>query len=657
VPARVSDTTYCRICEAACGLLVERDVRGRPLRLLPDREHPHSAGHVCAKGTRFLAVAQHPDRLLYPRVDGERTTWDGALRAVAERLRPIRERHGPHAIGIYFGNPIAFHGFGLVALLALTKALGTRNVFSAGSQDCNNKFVGARLVHGSAAIHPVPDFERCDLAVVLGSNPYVSQSSFVHLPGGATVFDRIVKRGGEVVWIDPRNTESAHRCGRHLAIRPGSDVWLLLALLGRLGHRAPHDARVEGFAALYEHARRVDLELVVRRTGLSAAQIVELADRIAAARSTALHMSVGVNQGGFGTLAYVVLHALAWATGNFDRDGGWLVHPMADALARVFRHADLDAAHTSRIGGFPATLGTLPAGILADEILEPGPERLRALVVISGDPLRAVPGGPRLRRALESLDTLVGIDMFENATGELADISLPATSWLERWDFASTTLTFQTGGLVQIAGPVMDPPGECRNDARILCDVASAIGLKNPLWKLGRLPLDRVLPRPRWGLRGPSARAGTWMRRHRLHFFDATIAAELARLAAAPMPERDAFTLICRRRRLGHNGWLHGGVRDGQGESVAWMRRDDMDRIGVRDGDAIEIRSSVGALRLPARAHEGLAVRTVVVPHGLPSVNINAIIPSGAAAIERVSGQHVMTGIAVDVRAVASDRS
>ncbi|HWB74628.1 MAG TPA: molybdopterin-dependent oxidoreductase [Nannocystaceae bacterium] len=644
------ESTYCRICEAACGLLVERDRDGRALRLLPDRDHPHSAGHVCAKGTRFLEVARHPDRLLHPRVDGARTDWDTAMRAFAERLRPIRERHGPHAIGIYFGNPIAFNSLALISLLAFGKTLGTRNVFSAGSQDCNNKFTGARIVHGSPAIHPVPDFERCELAVVFGSNPYVSQSSFVHLPGGARVFDGIVARGGDVVWIDPRSTESARRCGTHLAIRPGSDVWLMLALLGRLGERAPKDDRADGFAELLGHARRMDLERVALHTGLSAAQIVALADRIASSRATAFHMSVGVNQGGFGTLAYVLLHALAWATGNFDREGGWLVHPMSAVLGRVFRHADLDPANHSRIGGFPATMGTLPGGILADEILEPGDERIRALIVVSGDPLRSVPGGARLRRALESLDTLVAIDMFVNTTGALADIVLPATSWLERWDFASTTLTFQTGGLVQVAGPVLDPPGECRNDARIICDLAAAIGGGHPLWKLGRLPFDRFLPRMRFGVRGPSARAGAWLRRHRLRLFDATIASELARVDATPVPPPSAFTLICRRRRLGHNGWLHGGVRDGNGEAFAWMHRDDMDRLGVRDGDAIEITSTAGSLRLPARANEGLAARTVVVPHGLLEHNINAIIPTGAAAIERVSGQHVMTGIAVDVQ-------
>jgi len=643
--------TYCRICEAACGLVAEIDPHGQPVRLRPDRSHPVSHGYACAKGTRFLEVARHPSRLLQPRVDAAEVSWEAAIDAVANRLRPIREQHGPHAIGIYFGNPMAFHPLGLVATLALARSIGTRNVFAAGSQDCNNKFAGARLVHGSAAIHPVPDFERAELAVVFGGNPYVSQSSFVHLPGGATVFDRLVARGGDVVWVDPRRTESAARWGTHLPIRPGTDAWLLLGLLSLLGDGAPRHEHVEGFAELLHAARRIDLAQVAYRTGIAEKEIHALADRIAAARATALHMSVGVNQGGFGTLAYVVLQALAWATGNFDRPGGSLVHPNAHALARLFRLAGVDKPVRSRVGDLPGAIDTLPGAILADEILAPGPERIRALIVLAGDPLRSVPGGSRLHEALQTLEHLVCVDMFENATGRLAQVLLPSASWLERWDFAATTVALQVGSLVQVGGPVMTPPGEARNDARILGDLAIAMGSRNPLWQLSRLPFDRWLPRPRFGVPGPRLHPGRHLRRHRLRFWDATMRAEIERLRRSVV-EVSEYTLVCRRRRLGHNSWMHGGTRSGEPESFAWMRPDDMLSLGVKDGAPVELRTKAGSLRVPVRGRDGLAPRTVVVPHGLPDVNVNALIPSGVDEVERWSGQHRMTGIAVTVRAL-----
>ena len=647
--------TYCRVCEAACGLEVDFDAQGVPTRLRPDREHPVSAGYACAKGTRFLEVARHPDRVLHPQVDGNRVGWDEAIAAAAARIAGVRDRFGPHAVGLYFGNPIAFNALGLVTLLAFIKSLGTRNVFSASSQDCNNKFAGARLVHGSAAIHPVPDFEHCDLAVVFGSNPYVSQSSFVHLPRGATVFDRLRERGGDVVWVDPRRTESAKRGGSHLAIRAGTDLWLLLALLGRLGAAAPAErTNVAGFTELLELARSVSIEEAAARTLLTPEQIENLAARIAGAGRCAMHMSVGVNQGGFGTMAYVVLQALIWATGNFDVAGGSLVHPMSDLLAKVFSLANLDPPQRSRIGGFESVLGTIPGGVLADEILVAGDDRIRALVVISGDPLRSIPGEARLDQALSALDTLVSIDMFANATAKRADVILPACSWLERWDFASTTVSFQTGSLIQIAAPVMAPLGESRNDVRILGDLAIALGRRNPLWRLTRLAYERWLPRPRFGFAGPKPRPGGRLAKHGLQLWHSSFANELVRLRAAAKPDPTSFTLISRRRRLGHNGWLHGGLRDGDEAATAWMNLADMAELGLHDGDRVEIDTGTATLTIATRGEAGLSSRTIVVPHGLREHNINAMIPSGVPAIERLSGQHVMTGIGATVRPARS---
>lgn len=644
--------TYCRICEAACGLTVELDAQGEPTRLKPDREHPTSRGYACAKGTRFLEVARHRDRVLVPRMDGQEVSWESANAAIAGRLRAITREHGPHAVGVYFGNPMAFNAIGFLTTLAFIKALGTRNVFYAGSQDCNNKFAGADIVHGSPVIQAFPDFAHCELAVVFGSNPYVSQSSFVHLEGGGpAVFGGILERGGHIVWVDPRRTESAKKWGEHLAIVPGTDVWLLLALLQLCADAAPSGGPVDGLDDLLAAAAEIDLDVVSARTGLSRAAIEDLARRIRTSRATALHMSVGVNMGGFGTLAYVLVQALAWVTGNYDRPGGLLVNPASRWVDRLYRWARLDEVKHSRIGDFAAMMGALPGGVLADEILTPGPERIRAMVVIAGDPLRSIPGATKLGRALSELELLVSIDMFENATGRRAHALLPSASWLERWDFALSTITFQQTRLVQVAGPVMPPPGEVRTDTRILADLAIALGLPGRKWKLLRRIDDRWLPRPRFGVPGLKLRPGRWLAKNRLRLWDERVCGELARLqAGAPEDRTGAFTLIGRRRRLGHNSWMHGGVRSGEPEAHAWMRPQDLTELGLPAGGPIEIVSGAGRLRIEVRGMEGLAPRTVVVPHGLPELNINELIPAGVDAIERVSGQLEMTGIRVEVR-------
>jgi anaerobic selenocysteine-containing dehydrogenase len=646
--------TYCRICETACGLIAEVDAAGAPIRLRPDRDHPVSRGFACAKGTRFAEVATHPQRLRHPEIRGDdgarrRASWEEAIAAIAARLRPIRERHGPHAVAVYFGNPMAFNALGGAALGLFVRELGTRNVFSAASQDCNNKFAAARLIHGSSAIHPIPDFDRADLAVVLGSNPYVSQSSFVHLEEGARVFDRLIQRGGHAVWIDPRRTESARRWGEHLAIRPGADAWLLAGVLGLVGRDSRSTPKVRGIEPLWRAVAAIPLAEIATRTGLDEAAIRRLADQIRSADRVAIHMSVGVNHGGFGTLCYALVHAIAHAAGSYDREGGLVFHPSAPLAGRLLAAAGMEDAARSRIGQLPRVLGGLPGGVLADEILTPGPERVRALICVAGDPLRSIPGGERLERALDSLEALFCIDLFENATGARAHALLPATSWLERWDVATTTLFLQVAKRVQMVGPVCAPPGEARPEARILADLAVALGSRSPAWRLARLPLDRWLPAPVNGVPAPGPRAGRWRRPAKL--WNETIASELARLRQVPKHEVEGFVLIGRRRRLGHNSWIHAGVRAGDGDdAVAALCPADLASLGLHDGALVEIGTEAGTLVLPARADPDLGPRMVCVPHGLGSININAIIPSGAEAIEAVSGQHIMTGVPVRVR-------
>lgn len=647
-----SKRTYCRICEAACGLVAE--VEGdRVVALKPDRDHPISGGFVCAKGTRFHEVAQHPSRLTRPMIRRqgalEPASWDDALATVGAGLRRIRDAHGPHAIAVYFGNPLAFNARASLLLPGLLEAIGTRNVFAAGSQDCNNKFAAARIVHGSEVIQPFPDLSHCDLAVVLGSNPLVSQSSFVHLEGGARCFDELVARGGDVVWIDPRRTESAARWGEHLPITPGGDVWLLLGLLKRLGRGVSPHPRVHGLDELLAVARSLDEDEIAARTGIATDAIDALAKKIEGADRVAFHQSVGVNVGGFGTLAMIALWALAWVTGNFDREGGLLVHPWTRWLARGYRLSGMEDKATSRVGGFASSLGTLPAGVLQQEIETDGPDRVRALICIAGDPVQSVPASG-LAEAIEGLELVVSVDMFENATGRLADVLLPSTSWLERWDAATASMIFQRGGLLQASPPMMPPVGESRHDARIFADLARQVGGSPAYAAIAGAEIDRFIPTGRFGLPQPCLVPGRWLERAELRFWDPRVAGEAARLRAAPRDETDGFRLLTRRRRLGHNSWLHGGVRDGDAEAMAWLRQDDMEALGLEDGDPIAVRTASGTLTIPARAAEGLAPRCVVVPHGLPGINVNRLLPSGPDAIERVSGTLRMTGIAAEIR-------
>lgn len=681
--------TYCRICEAACGLALEFDDAGSPVRLRPDKEHPISRGFACAKGTRFLDTARHPERLLRPMRRNaagalEPIAWSDAVAEAGGKLRGILEKHGPHSIGVYFGNPSAFNAIGSVALLGFMKALGTRNVYSAGSQDCNNKFTVGQLVHGSPIIHPLSDLEHAELALLFGTNPAVSQSSFVHLAGGSGIFDRLTEKGVKLVWVDPRRTESAKRWGEHVAIKPGTDAYLLLALLHELRDLPYDPAHATGLDTVLAHAAAYPPARAAKITGVPEETIVALAARIRASRATAFHLSVGVNQSGFGTLAYVLIQALAYLTGNFDRRGGVLVHPLALPFADGSRALRIGTRTAySRVGNYPSTLDTLPGGILADEILEPGAEQIRALVVLAGDPMRTMPDPERLRKAFRSLECLIVIDLFESDTGKEAHYLLPATSWLERFDVATTTATFQHAPLLQAAGAVLPAPGETRHEARILADLAHAMGGKTrtrmrPFGWLARIEGARAFDvlakmagaagrpfggRSQYGFAVPTPKPGSYLGRgprtadKKLHFGDPALEPEYLRLEqqATRTLAAGEFILLGRRRRLGHNGWLQGGGHDGDPEAVAWVNEHDAAALGMTGGrGALRISNENGSLEIAAVVNDGVARGTVVVPHGIPGNNFNVLVATRPESIDRLSGMHKMTGIPVTVHPAAS---
>jgi anaerobic selenocysteine-containing dehydrogenase len=656
------DKTYCRICEAACGLRVERDEHHNPIKLSPDKNHPVSKGYICAKGTRFLEVARHPSRLNRPMKRGEDgvlhpVSWAEALQFVSDKLNAIRRQYGDHAVGIYYGNPIAFSALGTIGLLSFIKALKTRNIFSAGTQDCQNKFAGGELMHGSPVIHPIPDFANTHLAILFGTNPAVSQTSFVHLEGGTRVFDDLITRGGDIVWVDPRETESAKRWGTHLAINPDGDIWLILALLQLLTPNKAHDnSFVEGLSAFVDAAHQLSLEDAVSRSGISLESIKALAEKIQRSPATAFHMSVGVNHSEFATLSYVGLQALAYVTGNFDAKGGSVFHPLALGLADLFRLAHIGTDKTqSRVGNFNSVLDSLPAGIMADEILTPGRDQIKALLVIAGDPLLSIPGEGRLREAFQSLECVISLDLFENETAKLAHLILPTTSWLERWDVATTTATFQAGPLLQTARPVMLPPGEARDELWIFAKLLEVIGSYHPLRWLGQLPLSRLLPSFGYGVKVPQPKPGSYLGRgprtpdRKVRFWSASIHREFERLSQS-RPPFEGLVLLGRRRKLGHNGWLHHGNRDGDPERYAWMHPADIERYALADGALITISTPAASISLPVRSRAEIKQGTVVVPHGIPGASINALIPSGPLMIEALSGQHKMTNISVQIK-------
>lgn len=540
--------TYCRICEPMCGLIATVE-HGRLLSLRPDPDNPLSRGRACPKGIAFTEIQNDPDRVLVPlrrRDDGgfDEVSWDTALDDIAARLTGIIARYGGGSVGQYFGNPAAFgYATGLWPGLFMAR-IGSRHLYSAGSQDINCRFVASKLLYGANSQLPFPDLPRTGFLLMLGANPLVSHGSGVRAPRIRDDLSAIVRRGGRVVVVDPRRTETA-RAYEHLALKPDSDAWLLLSMLQVIFDEGLEDSSAiarqsTGIATLRGLCADFPPEKTAPRTGLPTDVVRRLARDFAAAPAATAYGRTGTCLGRRGTLVSFLIDALTLVTGNLDRPGGTLmsqaVIPLEDLGERTGNFS-YGAAH-SRIGNFPDVNGTFPAAVMAEEITTPGDGQMRALFVLAGNPVLSVPNSGALRQALQELELLVSLDLYVNETNRHADYVLPATTMLERDDLPIGFAACSPTVFAQSTEAVIAPYGQARQEWEVYADIARRMGLSlfaaGPMARLNRMLalLDRrgvFRPTPR-ALMGLLLRTGPYGDRFGLRRGGLT----LARLRAHP---------------------------------------------------------------------------------------------------------------------------
>ena len=489
-----SRRTFCRICEAFCGLVVDIEEPGEDelsrgqiiVAVKADPQHPVSKGFACIKGTSFAAIHHDVERLNYPmkRVNGvfERISWNQAIAEISAKVRSLKKNHGANSLAHYMGNPSFSNYKNILLTEDFIKCLGSKNLFASHSIDLNNKFQVSADMYGVAMVHPIPDLEHTDFFLCLGSNPVVSQMSVLSVINPLAKLRAIEARGGKVVIVDPRRSETAAKVGEHFFIRPGTDALLLLAMLHVLHYELDFchpeaDSFASGAAQMLAAAEDWPPEQVAELTGISAADIRRLCDDYFRARGAAIYMSTGVNMGPFGSIAYWLVQGINYLSGNLDRQGGLLVPEGAIhwlQLARRLVAGDPDAR--TSVHGWPQLAGCFPVAALPEEILQQAPDRIRALFISAGNPLHSTPH-PDWQRALQQLELVVCVDIYKNETAAVAaDYLLPATDMLERSDFPLSHMPLQTEPLAQYTGPVLQPKFERREEWRIFTDILMASG-------------------------------------------------------------------------------------------------------------------------------------------------------------------------------------
>ncbi|MGV0607258.1 molybdopterin-containing oxidoreductase family protein [Mycolicibacterium sp. XJ1904] len=665
--------TFCRICLASCGLEVTVE-DNRVTKIAADKQNPHSWRDFCAKGRTAHRLVEHPRRILNPmrRVGDSyvEASWDEAIVDIAARMNAAIEAGGPDAVGVYYGNPAGFSSSNVIFMNGWLDALGTQNRYAVGSVDQNAMHVVAEAMYGSILMVPVSDVDNCDYFLLVGTNPAVSAWNWLEtVPGGWRRALARQQQGARIVVVDPLRTESAEKADLHLAVRPGQDWALLLAMVKvildeRLENHQDCAELATGVDDLRALVADVDLDELAARSDIPLDQIERVARDFAAARGAMVVTRTGVSLHMAGTVAEWLGHVLNVITGRMDRPGGRRFEPgYVDAI----RMSAMVPAkpHYSRLLGREMVAGAHALSELPDEITTPGHGQIRALLINCGNPVISGPDGDKLDRALADLDLLVAIDFVQRESHRHAHWLLPAAHWLERNDLLAFTSNMHDEPYLQYGAKVVEPPPGVRQEWRIFTDLAIAMGrplfgakglngfikatraaarvMRRPALEFGPHWIDRlvvatsrkingrkikwrdVISHPHGWVLGPRefGHFREALRTHdkKVHAAPPEFVARARELLADPLPAAPVgypFQLANRRHRHSMNSWLNelpGLHPAGKGNDVIIHPKDAVD-IGVSDGDLVRVFSPVGEVELTAVVDDRPRQGVIIIDHG-----------------------------------------
>jgi anaerobic selenocysteine-containing dehydrogenase len=693
----------CTLCEAHCGIQVEVE-DDRVLRITGDPDDVMSHGYICPKAAALADLYADPDRLRTPvkrAGDGfVAIGWNEALTLAADGLRGVRERHGKDAVATYLGNPGA-HSSAVIAATLLRKILGSRNNYSATSTDQLPQHRTSHEMFGHYAMFPVPDIDRTGYMLLLGANPAVSNGSLMTAPGARHRMKEIQARGGRVVVVDPRRTESVKHASEHVSVRPGSDPFLLLGMLhtifadglddlGRLEDRCDGLGELRALAGGWAPRRAAPL------AGVDAEVIERLAREFAGAPAAVAYGRVGVCQQETGTLTHWLINALNAVTGNLDRAGGAMFpNPPVDALTLldvlVGSREQRWEREPQRVSGLPGWLDELPVAGLADEILTPGEGQVRGMLVYAGNPVLSTPGGARLDAAMTQLEFFVAVDLYVTETSRHAHVILPPVSQLERSDIDVVFPLVGVRNFIRYNPAALPTPPEGKTDWQILMALAARVGggaggtVRNRALALANLfatperLVDAGLRAGPYGVlkRGPRngitmgkvkrARHGVDLgpleprlpgalrnRGKRVRLAPPAFVAEAARLeelaAAREAALGDGFDLILigRRQLRSNNSWLHNSDRlmKGGDRCTALLHPKDAEARGLTHGQTVRVTSAVGSIEVPLEVSDEMRPGVVSIPHGFghtrPGVSWSRAAAKPGASVNDITDPSVV---------------
>ena len=625
--------------------------------------------------------------------------WDEAFDLVADNLARVINEHGDDALGVYLGNPNAHSLGSMTHGTAMFKSFRTRNRFSATSVDQLPHQLVAHLMFGHQLFLPVPDIDRTSWFLVIGANPMASNGSLMTVPDFPNRVRDLHARGGRMIVLDPRHTETAKVADEHHFVRPGSDAFVLLAMLHVLTTEDPPEVAsyVDGLGTVVELVADFTPDRAEAMSGLSAGEIRRLARELRTAEAGVVYSRIGVSAGPWGSVCQWAVNCLNLISGNLDRAGGAMfTSPAIDAVGTGLIGRGHHDAWRSRVRGLPETAGELPVSALREEIETPGEGQVRAVLTVAGNPVLSTPDGARLDSALEDLDFMAAVDIYVNETTRHADVILPPTTALERDHYDLVFHLLAVRDTARFTPAVFSKEKDQRHDWEIFREITlrttARLDRKAPLRKRlvqrARLTASPTFLVGQLLRRGDSGVTLKKLRQHpsgidlgalrggqlperlpskdkRIDLAPALVVDDVRRLAEATMPADGQLVLIGRRHKQDCNSWMHNSERltRGRPRHQLLMNPADLAARELTDGSRVRVTSRVGAVEVEVTATDDLMPGVVSLPHGyghardgvlmarsreVPGVSINDLTDP---ELLDVSGNAALNGVPVAVTA------
>jgi anaerobic selenocysteine-containing dehydrogenase len=634
----------CNLCEAVCGIEIEHS-SGKILSIKGDKKDPFSRGHICPKALALKDVYLDPNRLKTPvkRVGDEwqEISWEAAFEEIGEKIKDVQANHGEDAVAVYQGNP-SVHNFGtLLNSGSLLKALKTKNNYSATSVDQLPHHFAAWTMFGNPLFIPIPDIDRTDYFLILGANPLASNGSLMTAPDIINRLESIRKRGGKIVLIDPRETESARVADEHLYIKPASDVYFLLALINvffaeELVNLYRMVEFTDGVENLREISKDYSPEKVAESTGISAKEIRRIAKEFAASKTAVCYGRIGVSTQKFGNLCHWLINSINILTGNFDRAGGAMFTTPAFDIVAASKGGNIFNRWQSRVRGLPEFIGELPVAALAEEISTEGEGQIKALITSCGNPVLSTPNGKQLDKAMEKLEFMVSIDIYINETTRHANIILPTATGLETSHYDVIFNVFAVRNTAKYSTPLFPKDENAKYDWEVFQELAYCLNDGNEPLKLtppeeklnlglqfGRydLSVEKLQENPHGvdlGALEPCLPERLFTENKRINLAPEFLVDDLQRLNKEDQKDKFSFALIGRRHLRDNNSWLHNSeiLVKGKNRCTLLMNTEDAKKLNFTNGQSVKVSSRVGEINIPLEITEKIMRGVVSIPHG-----------------------------------------